>query len=220
MDCILKLHAGRCRRIQIRDFLGLENSISHIESEQLFTKARSYADLSQASVISWQRLLRPEFYRKGECLVSPGQIPVKIGYVVEGLFSQDYVSESGDATIKYFFPEGRFAASVGAMLTQRPSAFSVVALEDSKVLSYSFTEFRKLVEQRSDIANFYIRYIERHWIVEKEPLEISLRYETAQKRYQNFIETYPDLITRLKKHHIASYLGITPTQLSRLLSKK
>lgn len=188
-----------------------------MDVERFFRQVGKYTHLSQASTTSWQRLLRPEFYKKGEHFIEFGQIPSKVAFVLEGLLSQDYVSESGDSTIKYFFPEGRFAASVGAMLTRSPSAFSVVALEDSKLLTYDFREFKKLTESHGDVADFYIRYMERHWIIEKEPLEISFRYDTAQKRYQDFLRTYPGLISRLKKHQIASYLGITPTQLSRLL---
>jgi hypothetical protein len=59
--------------------------------------------------------------------------------------------------------------------------------------------------------------MEVHWIIEKEPFEISLRHFDAKVRYGEFLEKYPQLIKRLKKHHIASYLGITPTQLSRIL---
>ena len=188
-----------------------------MNSEQLFSKVRTYAELSQASAATWQRLLRPEFYKKGECFVELGQVPSKVGFVLEGLFAQNYISESGGTTTKYFFPEGRFAASVGAMLSRKPSKFSVVALEDSKVLSYDFADFKKLTEQDPDIAAFYIRYMERHWIVEKEPLEISFRYDNALQRYSNFLGEFPGLASRLKKHQIASYLGITPTQLSRLL---
>jgi CRP-like cAMP-binding protein len=103
------------------------------------------------------------------------------------------------------------------MLAGTPSAFSIVALEDTKVLSYKFAEFKKLTQQHGDIASFYIHYIERHWIIEKEPLEISFRYDTARKRYTDFLSAHPGLVRRLKKHQIASYLGITPTQLSRLL---
>ncbi len=188
-----------------------------MNSEPLFKKVRTYTELSQTSAARWQRLLRPEFYKKGECFVELGQVPAKVGFVLEGLFAQDYISESGGMTIKYFFPEGRFAASVGAMLSGKPSELSIVALEDSKVLTYDFTEFKKLTEQHRDIAAFYIRYMERHWIVEKEPLEISFRYDNALKRYHNFLREFPGLASRLKKHQIASYLGITPTQLSRLL---
>lgn len=190
-----------------------------MDAEQLFSKVQTYVALSQESVASWRRLLRLELYKKGECFLEMGQVPARVGFVLEGLFSQEYISESGDVIIKYFFPEGRFAASVGSMLRGIRSDCSVVALENSRVLSYDFGEFKKLTEQHLDIAAFYIRYMERHWIVEKEPLEVSFRNDTALRRYQGFLQTHPGLASRLKKHQIASYLGITPTQLSRLLVK-
>ena len=58
--------------------------------------------------------------------------------------------------------------------------------------------------------------MERHWIIEKEPDEISLRHDDALKRYQDFIRRDPELNRRLKQHHIAGWLGITPESLSRL----
>ena len=192
---------------------GLQN---FVDTDLFFKKIQNYANLSPLSRASWQSLLRPQVYKRGENFIPLGQVPERVGFVVEGLFSQEYVSETGDATIKYFFPEGRFAASVGAMLTRTPSSFAVVALEDSLLLCYDFAKFKGLTERYSDIASFYIRYMERHWIIEKEPLEVSFRHDTALTRYQKFQETYPGLAQRLKKHQIASYLGITPTQLSRL----
>ena len=185
--------------------------------EQLFRTVGNYAELSDVARKNWQKLLREQFCRKGEYFVELGQVPTEVGFVAAGLLSQNYVSESGDTTIKYFFPEGRFAASAGAMLARRPSAFAIVALEDTRLLAYDFFEFRKLVQQHSDIAAFYIRYMERHWVIEKEPLEVSFRHKTARERYQEFLRIYPNLATRLRKHQIAAYLGITPTQLSRLL---
>lgn len=188
--------------------------------EPFFRKINSYANLSVASKNIWMKILREESYKKGEQFINLGQVPKRVGFVVEGLFSQNYVSESGDTTIKYFFPEGRFAASMGAMLSGAPSAFSVVALENTKILAYDFSAFKKLTELHRDITSFYIHYMERHWIIEKEPLEISFRLDTAAKRFDDFLGTYPGLVKRLKKHQIASYLGITPTQLSRLIAEK
>jgi CRP-like cAMP-binding protein len=182
-----------------------------------FRTVSTYANLSVASENAWQKLLREESYAKGESFVELGDLATKVGFVSKRLFSQNYISEAGDSTIKYFFPEGRFAASVGAMLSGTPSMFSIVALENTKVLSYSFSGFKKLIEHNSEIMSFYVRYMERHWICEKEPLEVSFRYDTAKKRYNDFVRAYPGLVKRLKKHHVASYLGITSRQLSRLL---
>jgi hypothetical protein len=43
--------------------------------------------------------------------------------------------------------------------------------------------------------------------------------EDASQRYVRFIQDYPFLVERLPQHHIASHLGITPTQLSRIRKK-
>lgn len=187
-----------------------------MHSELFFKIVRSYYDISPEAEESWSKLLVYKKYAKGEYFISAGQHPTSVAFVVTGLFSQNYLEDNGDVVIKYFFPERRVAASLVATLTGKPSPFYIEAIEDSTVLQYDFLEFKKLFEQFPDIAMFYINYNERHWIIEKEPFEITLRTETAAERYDNFLKKYPNLVHRLKKHHIASYLGITPTQLSRI----
>lgn len=187
-----------------------------METELFFERIRNYTTLSAEAEQAWTAILKQKEYKKGEHFISERQVPKKVAFVVKGLFSQYYTSEQGETVIKIFFPEQRFAASVSSMLAKVPSLFTIEAIEDTTVLEYDFFEFKKLVQQYPDINTFYINYIELHWIIEKEPLEISLRYDTAKTRYDDFVKKYPQLIKRLKKHHIASYLGITPTQLSRI----
>lgn len=181
-----------------------------------FQKIRTYHPISEEAEMAWKSLLKEKTYQKGDRLLNIGQHPQKVVFVVRGLLSQNYITAQGDEVIKYFFPELRMAASLGAMLANKPSAFHITALEDTTVLEYDFFEFRKLFNDFPDLALFYIAYNDRHWIIEKEPLEITFRTETAAKRYDDFLKEYPNLVNRLKKHHIASYLGITPTQLSRI----
>jgi CRP-like cAMP-binding protein len=187
-----------------------------MSQEIFFEKVRSYTNLSDEAEEAWSRLLQARIYNKGDHFVNEGQVPRKVAFVVKGLFSQYYITDSGDTVIKYFFPEGRIAGSVSAMLTQSPGIFTITALEQTTVLEYDFTAFKQLVAACPDVAAFYIRYMEQHWIVDKEPYEISLRHDTARVRYDAFLLKYPELVKRLKKHHIAAYLGITPTQLSRI----
>ncbi|MBK8244343.1 MAG: Crp/Fnr family transcriptional regulator [Saprospiraceae bacterium] len=188
-----------------------------MNTEPFFRKIRSYHNISEQAEMEWTKLLRLKTYKRGEYFVSEGQYPKDVGFVVKGLFSQSYTSNAGDIVIKVFFPENRLAASVGAMLSNSQSAYNIIAIENSTILTYNFFDFKNLVSRYSDVAAFYIKYIEHHWIIEKEPMEISLRHFDAKVRYGEFLEKYPQLVKRLKKHHIASYLGITPTQLSRIL---
>lgn len=187
-----------------------------MNTDLFFKKINTYTTLSKEAESAWKDLLVEKTYQKGENFVSIGQTPKKVAFVIKGLFSQYYINDNGETIIKYFFPEGRIAGSVPAILTQTESLFDITALEETTVLEYDFLKFKNLVETYNDIATFYIRYLELHWVIDKEPYEVSLRSDSAKVRYAHFLQKYPGLVSRLKKHHIAAYLGITPTQLSRV----
>ncbi|NIG55854.1 Crp/Fnr family transcriptional regulator [Chitinophaga sp. Cy-1792] len=191
-----------------------------MSKEIFFQQIRKYYPISAEAAADWDALLRPRIYGKHDYLIKEGQVPGKVSFICKGLAYQSYFPDEGEMIIKYFFPENRFAASVVATMTQTPSRFSIIAIEETEVLEYDFASFRKLVERHNDLALFYINYLEKHWVIEKEPLEISFRTDTAAKRYEGFLETYKPILSRLKKYHIASYLGITATQLSRIIAGK
>lgn len=175
-----------------------------------------YIIISTESKAAWSALLKREKLAKGSYYLNDGVVPKKIAFIENGLLSYSYPSEKGEKVIKRFFTENSLVASTSALLKQEPSIFSIQALEDSELLSYSFNEFRELTKKYNDIAAFYIAYLERHWVIEKEFGEITLKSDTAKQRYLEFKESDPALIARLKLHEIASYLAITPTQLSRI----
>lgn len=187
-----------------------------MDTADFFTKVRTYGALSAEAERAWAALLRPRHYARDEPLIRAGDVPTHYAFVVEGLFYQHYIGPEGDLIVKHFFPEKRIAASVSATLLGTPSAFSITAIEKSHVLEYDFAAFKALVRAHPDIAAFYIAYMERHWIIEKEPDEIAFRHDDAMQRYVDFIRAEPDLHKRLKQHHIAAWLGITPESLSRL----
>lgn len=187
-----------------------------MEREAFFARVRAYADLSPEAERAWALLLKPRRCRRDEVYLRAGDVPTRFAFVVEGLMYQHYIGRDGDMIVKYFFPENRIAASVSATLLGEPSLFTITAIEDTLLLDYDFAAFRALVSQFPDIAAFYIAYMERHWIVEKEPGEIAFRHDAAPTRYRDFIAREPQLHKRLKQHHIAAWLGITPESLSRL----
>lgn len=179
----------------------------------------SYNTLSEPAKKAWSEILRHEKLEKGGCLLRAGVVPRDISFVEKGLLSYDYLNGKGEKITKKFFADGSLVASTSALLKKEPGIFSIQALEASVLVSYSFDAFRRLTEVHNDIAVFYTRYLERHWVIEKELNEISLKADTAKDRYLHFLAHNSELIPRLKLHQIASYLAITPTQLSRIRSE-
>lgn len=176
----------------------------------------SYYPVSEDSLSAFESILRPKFIPKHSFYLLQGDIPRTIAFIERGLFSYFYTAENGDAVIKKFFPEHYFISSTAAMLSGTPSLFSIYALEGTQVFEYESAAFRQLMNQHTDIAHFQIRYLEKNWVIDKEERELTLKYKPAKEHYLEFIDQYPSLQNRLKQHEIASYLGITPTQLSRI----
>jgi hypothetical protein len=53
-----------------------------------------------------------------------------------------------------------------------------------------------------------------------QKLFLSRIKDNPQKRYEDLLEHYPQILQRVPQHYIASYLGITPVSLSRIRNRK
>lgn len=179
-------------------------------------EVRKYYNLSDEVMDAFLSITQERMIKKGEFFIRQGEIPRTIFFIQKGLMSIYNIAENGDTIIKKFFYEKSFVSVPASYITQTPSLFSIEALEDTYILEYSVDGFYSLIRQYHEMAFFHINYMELNWIVAKEPLEISLKYRTAKSRYFDFLEEYKSILHRLKQHQIASFLGITPTQLSRI----
>lgn len=182
----------------------------------LFAAMEQYAPLSEDARQAFAGLLHFRELEKKEVYLAQGEVPQKIAFVSHGLLSYYTIQENGDVVIKRFFAENSFVASTAALVKQTPGIFAIEALEDSLLMEFRFEQFKELMHQHIDLAFFWINYLEENWVARKEELEITLKYLTAKERYLDFIESNPTLVKRLRQHHIAAYLGVTPTQLSRI----
>jgi len=130
-----------------------------------FQKIRSYTTLTPGSEMAWAELLKEKIYHKGDYFIKVGQVPKKVAFICEGLFSQYYITDHGDTVIKYFFPEGRIAGSIPATLTKSESRFTIEAIENTTVLEYDFNEFKKLVLMyKLSLLNQTVRPLPRQYL--------------------------------------------------------
>jgi CRP-like cAMP-binding protein len=125
----------------------------------------------------------------------------------------------GICTIRKYFLEGDFVGSTVSAIKEKPSQFSLEVIEDSILISFDYRKYRALIDEHTDLKNFYIAYLEKNWVLDKEKRELEIVLNDADKRYLDFIEMHPQIENRIPLHYIASHLGITATQLSRIRKK-
>lgn len=186
--------------------------------EHLKEVMNSYHPLSESCWTDMKSIVKERTAKKNEVLIRLGDIPTKFFFVHKGLARAYVISsnESAKEINKTFFDEGRFPASVIAALCKSPSEVCVEALEDSFLLEIDHTKYRGLLKIHDDLKWYHINYLEKHWVREKEPIEIALLEGEAKKRYLDFVSKNEKLAQRIPLFHLASRLGITPTQLSRI----
>lgn len=184
--------------------------------QDLKSKFESYAAISESSWQLIEDIIEFQSAKKGELLLRNGHVAKDIYFVSKGALRAFITDAAGNTYNKNIFLEGDFAGSTVSSLLQKPSEFSIETLQDSILIKLNYQKYRELIFQNEDLKNFYIAYLEKHWVIEKEQREISLVMENATERYLQLLSKHPDICERITLHHIASHLGITPTQLSRI----
>lgn len=128
------------------------------------------------------------------------------------------VSNAGVETSRYFAFDGMFVTALPSFIDQRPALEYLQAIEKSELLVISRKDFFQLVDTVPEFSQIY-----------REILELG--FVNAQKRIYGFqgfnalekvkwvIESQPNFLLRVSNKMAASYLGISPSTLSRTKSR-
>jgi len=184
--------------------------------DDLKTYLSSYSNITLSSFELIKDLVKFQQVSKNEVLINEGDIARNTYFLCAGAVRAYSSDQQGHTYNKNIFLAGKMVGSFVSALLQKPSSFTLEALDDSILLSINFSKFKKLIHEKDDLKNYYIAYLEKEWVIEKEQREVSLVMESASIRYQKFMQQHPDIDQKISLHHIASHLGITPTQLSRI----
>lgn len=171
--------------------------------------------IPQAEEEKFCALLFTKYIKKGEDFISAGQVPKTIGFVKTGFFRYYYSNEEGIEFTKGFFVESTILSSYSAILENRPSYFSIQALEDSVIEIVNYDAFHQLFTCHPCWNEFLVKLLQKAYII-KEEREREFLLLDAEQRYKSFRARFPNLEHRVKQQIIASYLGIAPESLSRI----
>ncbi|MDO4164582.1 MAG: cyclic nucleotide-binding domain-containing protein [Bacteroides sp.] len=175
-----------------------------------------YPDMALAGRKQLEELLVRKEVEKGEFLLKEGQVSHNIVIVGKGMVRQFYYKNGKDVT-EHFSYEGCIVMCIESTLRQQPTHLMIEALEDSVVYLLPYEKLMLLTEVSWEINMFYRKILEFSLIVSQVKAD-SWRFETARERYNNLLQTQPEVIKRAPLSHIASYLLMTPETLSRVRS--
>lgn len=157
--------------------------------------------------------------KKGDYYAEYGEIARNIAFLNQGVVRAFSRNADGAEYNKTFFTEGVFFGAYSSLVSGRPNLIYHQALTDCEILEAPFSALSALYD-RYPIWERFARILAESFFVAKEKREIELVMLDAAGRYDVFKEKHPGLENRIPLYQIASYLGITPTQLSRIRGKR
>lgn len=160
----------------------------------------------------------PQDLQKDELFTREGEYSKKIGFLSEGIIRAYFTGTDGKEFSKQFFVGPTIVGSYASLITSQPTKINHQALTKCTLFVAHYSRIVDLYDKYHSLERLG-RKLAEYYYVEKEQKLIEQAVLDADKRYQLFKERFPTLENRIPQYYIASYLGVSPTQLSRIRKK-
>jgi len=155
---------------------------------------------------------------KGSHLINTGDNVQHALYLMDGIVRYYVVTQDGQEVTKAFYKDSFLIGSFDVTFNHVPNKFSVQALTPVTFLKIPINNIRNLMDNSHSFCKVYNSFIVSVFVF-KERREIELLSTKAILRMENFYKEFPQIANEISNVALASYLGITPVQLSRLKNK-
>lgn len=157
----------------------------------------------------------PKILKKKQFLLQEGTVCRHLAFVVSGLLKTYTIDEKGNEHVNQFSPEGWWTSDMNSFFRIQPADYTIDALEDATLLIITVEDFENMTLQVPNMDR-YFRLLFQNSLITKERRLVTAHVLTAEEKYRQFLENYPNLINRLPQNLIASFLGLSPETVSRL----
>ncbi len=144
-----------------------------------------------------------------------GSVQTTVGLLESGRVRAYYTTADGKAYNKHFFTGPDLVGDYASLLTGRPVEVPQQALTPCVVWVVEHAAIVALEDRYPSLVQLQRRFAEGLYLL-KEQRELEMATMNATQRYARLVEAHPGIEVDVPLYEIAAYLGITPTQLSRV----
>lgn len=177
-----------------------------------------FSQISPLSNETWKEigpLFRYKKLKSGEFFATEGTHAKHLGFLASGCVRAFFTSKEGKEYNKQFFVGPSLIGAYTSLLTGNLNLIPQQALTDCDIWEAPFHEISNRYSEFHDLESLS-RRIAEFYFLEKERKELEMALQDARQRYLTFNSRFPGLDQQIPQYHIASYLGVTATQLSRI----
>lgn len=192
----------------------METAVNDIYLQNLKDRILSYTEVD-ADILDFE----VEFYekielKKGEALVSAGQLVEYFYFVAKGCIYY-YKIEEGETQVLEFYTDDVFFTDLLAYVKGTPSNYYLSATENTIVYAVKKKDAERSFNKSHQLERFGRLSMQEAFMKSFTRIE-RLNSRSNEERYLRLLKKRPDLFQRVPQYLIASYLGLTPVGLSKI----
>ena len=153
-------------------------------------------------------------FKKNEPLIASGKVAAYYYFLEKG-FARSFAidTEGNDITTK-FFAEKDIVIDWRSYFLKKPCKETIIAITPCSCWRIQFSDFMKLfsIEAFREVGR--TRLVNNYFELKNHT--VSMITDHAKDRYLELVRTKPSIVQNVPLKHIATYLGITDTSLSRI----
>lgn len=187
--------------------------------ETLIKSILQHVQLSPEEITVCKSFWTEKTLEKGDFLLRNGEICRYDSYIISGVLKAFCINEeNGNEEILFLAIDHWWATDIASFSKQKPSIYNIQAVEKTKLLQISHQSFQKMLKEIPSLEK-YFRIILEGYLGTLEKRVVFNHMYKAEQKYYDFLDTYPDISSRVPQYLIASYLGVSAEFISRIRKK-
>jgi CRP-like cAMP-binding protein len=150
-------------------------------------------------------------------VLEEGEVNNRVTFVTSGCLRSYAVDKNGGEHVLQFAPAGWWIVDMRSLLNQEPARLNIDAIEETEIFFIYKNDMDALREKVPAFERFG-RILAEKAMATYQHRQIDNMILNAMERYTNFCQLYPSLIVSLPQKQVASYIGVTPEFLSKMLN--
>jgi CRP-like cAMP-binding protein len=172
-----------------------------------------YVNLSDVELEEISNKFKSKVVKKNNYLLKEGNTCKDLVFVQKGCLRLYYLKDDIEVSVWFAFQQSS-AIEIYSFISGNPSNYFLQAVEDTEVLYLPKTELNKLYQYQPKMQEMMRNFWE-DVILNLISRFTALQKDSAEKRYLDLLNK-PDYLETLPQKYLASFIGVTPTSLSRI----
>lgn len=158
-------------------------------------------------------------FKKKELISREGEICNKLYLIKKGMVRGYFVSEGKDITT-WMDSENEIFTSITGFFGHERTRENIQAMEDTHCDYLEYVDYKYCLDNFPEMRHIHRILLEHYYVMAEHRVYLA-RIPNGAKRLEFFLETCkPEILDRIPRKHLASFLAMRPETLSRLMKEK